>query len=294
MDGRIVNEEFLEQAETLRLLIKNSGSGAFGGNHTSRTFGSSCEFADTREYEAGEDVTKIDWNAYARFRKLYVKKYLDERQTHTRIYVDASKSMGYGKGEKGIQALKIAATLAYLSACDMDRVSVYLIRGRELEEVFVNVLGKESYLAHADRFNGVEFGGECEVTEALLPSTVGYEDGLSAVISDFLTDSDFLGAVDYLAGKRRDILYVQVLTAEELDPKARGKMHFYDSEDGKKYYRKNIGRDVIRAYKEAVEYATGRVRNYCLSRGAEYLLVSAEEDLGKVFFEKLTEGGVAK
>ena len=86
--------------ESLQMLIKNNVAGLFGGNHRSKTFGSSCEFADYRDYVAGDDVTKIDWNAYARFDKLYLKLYLDERQMHTRIYIDASRSMGYGKGEK--------------------------------------------------------------------------------------------------------------------------------------------------------------------------------------------------
>ena len=102
----VINEEFLQQVETLQILIKNNIAGLFGGNHQTKNFGSSCEFADYRDYIAGDDITKIDWNAYARFEKLYLKLYLDERQMHTRIYIDASRSMEYGRAAKAEQDRK--------------------------------------------------------------------------------------------------------------------------------------------------------------------------------------------
>ena len=95
----IINEEFLQQVETLQTLLQNNISGLFGGNRQSKTYGSSCEFADYIDYIPGDDITKIDWNAYARFEKLYQKLYLDERQMHTRIYIDVSRSMAHGKSK---------------------------------------------------------------------------------------------------------------------------------------------------------------------------------------------------
>ena len=62
----VINEEFLQQLEVLQMLVKNNVAGLFGGMHKSKTYGSSCEFADYRDYMPGDDITKIDWNAYAR------------------------------------------------------------------------------------------------------------------------------------------------------------------------------------------------------------------------------------
>ena len=76
MSNYAINEEFLQQVEALQVLVKNNIAGLFGGNHQSKTYGSSCEFADYRDYIPGDDITKIDWNAYARFEKLYLKLYL--------------------------------------------------------------------------------------------------------------------------------------------------------------------------------------------------------------------------
>lgn len=284
----------MEELELLQTLIKNNIAGQFGGSHKSKTFGSSCEFVDYRDYMPGDDVTKIDWNAFARFEKLYLKLYLDERQVHTRIYIDASKSMRFGKSRKDEQALKIAAAFAYLAVCEMDKVSLYMIREGRAESVFENVLGRESFFNVIGKLDDIEFDGDSKISEAILPSTVGYGDGLSVIISDFLTDNDYETAIDHLTSKKRDILCVQVLSNEELEPKARGKMHFLDSEDGNRFYRKNITRDIIKAYSAALDYATGRIRDYCLTRGAEYMLVSSEEPLEGIFFDKLIGTGVLK
>lgn len=294
MSGLVVNEEFLTQVELLQTLLKNNVAGQFGGNHKSKTFGSSCDFTDYRDYMPGDDITKIDWNAYGRTEKLYVKLYLDERQVHTRIYIDASRSMTYGKGKKDEQAIKIAAALAYISVCEMDKVSIYVIRENHVEEIISNMLGREAYYNNIGKLNDVVFDGDSLITESILPSTVGYGDGFSVIISDFLTDNDYETAIDHLTSKKRDVLCVQILSKEELNPKARGKMHFFDSEDSDKFYRRHINREIIRAYKQALEYATGRIRDYCLSRGGHYMLLSSQDSLHEVFFDKLITMGVVK
>lgn len=284
----------MQQVETLQTLLKNNVAGMFGGNHKSKTFGSSCEFADHREYREGDDTTKLDWNAYARFDKLYVKQYLDERQMHTRIYIDASRSMEYGDAGKAEQALKAAALLAYLSVCEMDKVSIYTIREGTVTEVIGGLVGKEAYLNAIGRLETVEFSGDCCITEAILPSKVGYGDGLSIIISDFLTNNDYETAIDHLTDKKRDVMCLQILSREELKPQIRGKVHFFDSEQTSGVYRKDINREIIKAYKEAVAYATNRIKEYCLSRGGSYLLASAEDPIGEIFLEKLVQTGVLK
>ncbi|MCM1438291.1 MAG: DUF58 domain-containing protein [Roseburia sp.] len=294
MAKTVIDDELLQQIELLQMLVRNNVAGMFGGNHKSKTYGSSCEFADYREYTPGDDITKIDWNAYARFEKLYTKLFLDERQMHTRIYIDASNSMGFGKSKKDEQALKIAAAFAYLSVCEMDKVSVYTVQNKQLNAVISGMLGKEAFISSINALNEVTFSGDSYISDAIVPSTVGYGDGMSIIISDFLTDNDYEAAIDHLTGKKRHVLCVQVLSKEELRPKARGKMHFFDSEDSGKYYRKNITREIAQAYKKAVEYATGRIRDYCAARGADYILVCDEDPVGKLFFERLTGEGVLK
>ena len=284
----------MQQIETLQTLLENNIGGLFGGNRKSKTYGSSCEFADYREYIPGDDITKIDWNVFARTDNLYQELYLDERQMHTRIYIDASRSMAYGKRAKADQALRLAAAFAYLSVHEIDKVSLYVIQDRQVREVVSGMVGKDAYAQSIFKLNDIVFDGDSYISEAIMQSKVGMGDGLSIIISDFLTDNNYEDAINYLSEKKRDVLCLQVLSDDELNPKLRGKMHLFDSENMEKDYRKNIDREIARAYKRAVEYATGRIKNYCFSRGAKYLLVSAEEAITKIFFENLPDMGVVK
>lgn len=294
MKIQAINEEFLQQIETLQMLVKHNVAGLFGGNHQSKTFGSSSEFSDFRDYMAGDDITKIDWNAYARFDKLYLKLYLDERQMHTKIYIDASRSMEYGNSKKGEQAIKLAAALAYLSVCEMDKVSIYVIREKELIEVIGGMVGKEAFISNIHKLNDIEFGGDSYITDAILPTNVGFGDGMSFLISDFLTDNDYDRVIDHLAGKKRHVVCMQILSREELNPLVRGKMHFFDSEDVNRTYRKHIDKEIAKAYKAALNYVTDRIKSICASRGNDYMLISSEESLGQIFFGKMIEEGVLK
>jgi uncharacterized protein (DUF58 family) len=294
MVGIVINEAFLQQVEALQTLLKNNVGGLFGGNRKSRTYGTSVEFADHREYADGDDTTKINWKIFARSDKLYVKQYLDERQMHTRIYIDASRSMAYGKGEKATQALQLAAALAYLSVAEMDKVSVYTIRGGRVETVISGVVGKEAYFAAVHRLNEIEFGGDCRISEAILPEPVGYGDGMSILISDFLTDSDYERAIEHFAAKKRHAVCLQVLSAEERHPQIRGKVHFFDSENMEDTYRKNIDREIAAAYKAALAAITGRIRDVATASGGDYLLVPAEASLGEVLFGQMVDVGVLK
>lgn len=294
MKNIAIDETFLQRIEMLQSVLKNNIAGLFGGNHKSRTYGSSCEFVDYRNYVPGDDITKIDWNAYARFETLYLKLYLDERQLHTKIYIDVSQSMDFGDGKKAEMALQIAATLAYLSVTELDRVSIYTIKNSEVTEIISSLSGRERYFAEITKLNDIEFSGDCLISEGIMPTQVGYGDGLSVIISDFLTDANYENGIDYLADKKRDLLCVQVLSSEELNPKVRGKNIFYDSENPQKSYQKNINRDIIKAYREAVQYVQDRIRNYCNARGAEYVLVKDDKPVDEIFFEQLTAMGVMK
>lgn len=290
----VIDEFFLGQLEQLGTVLRNNVAGMFGGNRRSKNLGSSCEFADYRDYMPGDDVTKIDWNAYARFDKLYQKLYFDERQMHTRIYIDTSRSMIHGSDDKAVAAIRLAAAFAYLSVSEMDKVSIYAIRGGSLEEIAVGMVGKDSYLNCIGRLNAIEFDSDSRISEAIVPSSVGRGDGYSIIISDFLTDDNYEAAIDRLAEQKRDILCVQILSREELNPQLRGKMHLFDSEDQSKFFRKKIDQDVVRAYRDALQYVTDRIRLYCESRGGQYILAPAYMELAELFLDKFVNMGVIK
>lgn len=292
MNNFTIDEEFLNKIELLRLKLKDNVAGLFGGNHKSKAYGSSCEFADYREYVPGDDITKIDWNVFARFEKLYLKLFLDERQMHTKIYIDASSSMGYDN--KGLRALEIAAAIAFLSIKETDKVSIYYIQNHQVFEIVPPLVSLDVYYNRIVKLNEIDFIGDSYISDGIINSEVGYGDGKSIVISDFLTDNDYFSAINFLREKRRDVLLIQVLSDKELNPFQRGKNIFYDSENKVKQYKKNIDRDVIKAYEQALNYTTSKIKNYCLALEADYLLFNSSSSLEDLFITDFQKQGVLK
>ncbi len=289
---QVIDEAFLSQVELFSLTIRDNVAGLFGGNHQSKKFGSSCEFADYRDYVEGDDITKIDWNLYGRFEKLYLKLYLDEKQMHTKIYLDTSTSMSFYK--KSDYALRLVTTLAYLSVANMDKVSLYLIRGNQIEPVFEKVVGKENFMYNIVKMNKIKFDGDSFISEAINKSSVGYGDGKSIIISDFLTENDYSEAIDFLRSKKRDVLCIQLLADEEVNPGFRGKNLLYDSENYDSSFKKNITRDVLKAYNQALEYVKNKLFNYCSSREADYVFYPTKLPLRELFLNNLVQKGVIK
>ena len=202
--------------------------------------------------------------------------------------------MDYGEGGKAEQAVKIAAFLAYLSICEMDRVSIYVIKDRNIEEIIPAIVGKDAYFESVGKLNSIVFDGDSFISDAIVPSKIGYGDGMSVIISDFLTENNYEDAIDLLTDKKRDILCLQILSIDETKPDIRGKVHLFDSEDGEKYYRKNVTRDIAKAYQAALEYVIGRIEGYCNARGATYMLIEAEASLAEIFMDKFVQMEVVK
>lgn len=214
---------------------------------------------------------------------------------HTRIYIDASRSMQHGTLEKSEQAIKMAAAFAYLSINEMDKVSIYAIHGNRVDEIISGMVGKDSYINYINKLNEIEFTSDVSISEAILSSSkIGMGDGYSILISDFLTDEDYERAIDRFAERKRDILCIQILSREELNPQVRGKMHLFDAENVQNFFRKKIDKDRINAYKEALKYVTERIKTYCESRGGHYMLIPAYQKLFDVFFGNMVDLGVLK
>jgi uncharacterized protein (DUF58 family) len=257
------------------------------------------EFADFREYTPGDDLRRIDWNLYARFEKLFLRLFVDERQLHHRIYIDASNSMDWGKPEKSHLALKIAASLGFLSVQAMDRVSFYSLHGKKCEKIGSTIIGREGFYNGANLLNNIKFKGDSDIGKSIgTIENPGKADGISVIISDFLTDSDWKGAVDYLLYHKREVFLIQILSRDEVTPSLSGKVFMLDSEgvgeDDDKNYRHEITKSSIKAYEEALMYHQNEIKQFCISRNVGFITLCSDESIEKILFLKATEGGLIK
>src|ERR1700692_293436 len=116
--------DLLRRLEQFQLLAARRAKSSARGERRSKARGQSVEFADHRNYTAGDDFRYLDWNLYGRLDRLFLKLYEEERELPVRIFLDASESMGFGEPRKFDFARQIAAAVGYVALCGFDRVTV--------------------------------------------------------------------------------------------------------------------------------------------------------------------------
>lgn len=294
---QIIDDSFISLLESRDLRIENPMNGLFGGNRRARAYGNSAEFADFREYTPGDDLRRIDWNLYARFEKLFLKLFVDERQLHHKIYIDASASMDWGEPNKAHTALKLAAAIGFLSVQAMDRVSFYAIHKDYCEDLCRTVVGREGFYNAANTLNGLTFYGEGDIGTALAAQEdPGYGNGISVLISDFLTDSDWKSGVDKLLYHNRQVWLIQVLSRDEIAPALSGKLQMLDAEgvneEDSRHYKVEVTRSAVKAYREAFLYHQRSIREFCAARNVQFLTVCSDESIERMLLQKATEEGM--
>ena len=292
-----LNDEFFSRLETLSLNLRANLAGFFGGKHLVRTYGQTVEFADYREYQLGDDIRRIDWNLYSRFEKYFLKLFTDERQMHVQIFLDCSASMGKGDPRKAAYAIATAAALGYLAVHNMDKVSFNLMKKNRAENNLGTIVGKKMFFRAMSELENIEFADDTDIASAITNSTnTGTNDGLSVIISDFFTDNEWKKAVDYLSYKKRQVLLVQILSPEEIDPTYSGRVHMIDSEAediaDPKNMKLRITRGMQIAYEEAFRDLVEDIKSFCVSRGAEFISVDCTKPIEKMIFGELLKAGI--
>ena len=297
MKGSYLNDAFFSRLETLALELRPDLAGFFGGKHKVSTYGQTVEFADYREYQLGDDIRRIDWNLYSRFEKYFLKLFTDERQMHTQIFIDCSASMGKDLPEKANYAVAVAAAFGYLSVHNMDKVSFKLIKGEKSEDPFGTIVGKRAFFNAISVLEELQFEGESDLRESVIntPNT-GTNDGLTVIVSDFFSDDDWKKAVDYLCYKKRQVLLVQVLTPDEVDPSYTGRVHLIDVESESVEDERNMKIKIDRAsqvaYQKAMDDIRGELKTYCHSRGVDYVQICTDQPVEKALFKELLKVGI--
>lgn len=293
MKGSYLNDGFFSRLETLALHLRKELAGFFGGQHLVSTYGQTVEFADYREYMLGDDIRRIDWNLYSRFEKYFLKLFTDERQMHVQIFLDCSASMEKANPKKAAYAVGVAAALGFLSVHNMDKVSFKLIKEDRAEDPFGTIVGKNTFFKAISDLENIEFTGDSDISKAVTQCpNVGTNDGLTVIISDFMTENDWKKAVDYLVYKRRQILLIQVLSPEEIDPLYDGRVDLIDSESFARNMRLRINRSMQMAYEEAVNDFIGDIKTFCTSRGVDFLSVSTDMPIEKMLLSELLKVGI--
>ncbi len=215
----LLTPELLAQLERLELVSRKIFRGRLKGERRSTRKGQSVEFADFRSYVPGDDLRFIDWNTYARLDRLFLKMFFEEEDLHFYALIDASPSMNFGTPTKLLYAQQLAAALGFIGLIRSDRVRIETL-GQPAGRAAPVFRGRQSVWRMLNYLNGIqpdESGSLAEGVKNFCIRNSGK--GIVVLISDLMDKQGYEAALKYLLSRRMDVYVIQVLSAEEIEPR---------------------------------------------------------------------------
>ena len=301
MSTTLLAPDLLRRLEQFQLLAARRAKSTARGERRSRARGQSVEFADYRNYVAGDDLRYLDWNLYGRLERLFLKLYEEERELPVRIFLDASESMAFGEPRKFDFARQVAAAVGYVALCGFDRVSVIAfpdvtgadVAARAAEQAARGALravrGRKSSLQFFQNLAALRAGGSATFNDALRRGALeARQAGVAVVLSDFLDPAGYEAGLTALVGRGFQVNAVQVLAPDELAPGTYGDLRLVDAETGG-LQEVTFGRFRLTAYRQTVQNYIQRLKEFCAGRGVSFFSVSSATPLEELLLKQLRQ-----
>jgi uncharacterized protein (DUF58 family) len=278
---RFFSNSFLMQLERLTFVSKRSHIGAVKGERKSPRRGSSVEFADYRPYEVGDDLRYVDWNAFARLNRLFLKVFIDEEDLCVHLLLDASGSMDYGTPNKFRYAMRLAAALAFIGFVNLERVGVAVFRDR-VAEGWLPTRGRNQFLPIQEFLAELTPGGGTAFNDSLRQYAQRAKDaGVAVVISDFLDPSGYAAGLRALMERRFDVHVLHLLAPDEMHPMLGGDLELVDAETGE-VREVSIDAEALRGYERQLGAFISGIEAFCRTNELSYVRIVTDmpaEDL---------------
>jgi uncharacterized protein (DUF58 family) len=294
--GGRFDERFLRKLESLVLTIRRSArmsAGMLRANRASKRVGAGLEFADHRDYAAGDDLRYLDWNLYGRLGRLALRLFQEEEDLLVEVLVDASLSMSVGNPPKLDLALQIGAALAYVALANLDRVALSPL-GDDEAPVLPPARGKGAILPILRFLDGVRGGGRIGLAAAVRAFLARRRRrGLAIVISDFYDPAGHRAALDLLRHHRLEVVAIQVSAPQELAPDLRGDVELRDVETGESR-EMTISPALLAAYRRRHQTLLRDLEGYCRERAIPCFTVVSDQAFDAVVLRMFRAGGLLR
>lgn len=262
--------------------------GNVSGRHTSPHRGSSVEFAEYRKYVPGDDLRRLDWRAYGRSDRFYVKEFEADTNLRCCLVVDTSGSMDFGS--TGITKLeyarKIAGSLGYLAVQQGDAVGLSCVA----DGLVKNIPAKRNpahLMAICDVLEQIQARGETQLISVLheLAETIRQR-ALIVAISDFFVEPDLLrGCFQHLRFRKHDVALFQLLDPLEMEFTFHRPMRFLDMEGGPAIFAEP--NEIADRYHVAIQQYLDELKQVVLESAVDYHRVQLNEDYEQVLMRFL-------
>lgn len=289
MSGSLLEPEFIRRLARLRLAVRRRFRGATAGARRSRNRGSSAEFAEHRPYYPGDDVRRIDWNAYARLEELVLRLFVAEEDLSLYLLIDTSASLGVGTPPKLDTAKRLAAGLGYVGLSGSERVAVVPFAAH-LARPLPPSRGRRRVGPLLRYLDALEPSGATDLSRAVDEFLArAPRPGLVVVLSDFLDPGGFARPLDRLLAERHEPVLFHLLDREELDPTPGGDLTLVDSETGRTV-EVSLDERAVRAYRARLEAFVAELASWSKKRGVFYGRIGGERAFDDVLIEYLSRG----
>ncbi|MEN6582846.1 MAG: DUF58 domain-containing protein [Armatimonadota bacterium] len=276
----LLTPDFLRKIEHLSLVAKRVFAGQMRGERRSTKRGASVEFADYRNYTAGDDFRRVDWNVYARLEKLFMKLFVEEEDLHVYILIDVSRSMEFGEPSKLLYAKQIAAALSYIGLCNLDRVGLAALAGPSIS-LLSPKRGKQAAFGVFDWLSNVQAAGETDLAACVRDFSLRTaQPGIVIVLSDFLSTT-YQQALITLLSRKFEPVILHILDHNEVEPPLVGDLLLVDSETGERR-EVTITQTLLRKYQQRLANFFVEIESFSTRYGCSYVRVTNDapfEDL---------------
>ena len=284
------DSEFLKKLEYLYIVSKKIFAGRIKAERRSTRRGVSVEFADYRNYTAGDDFRYIDWNAFARLDELLLKLYEEREDLHIYFLVDASRSMTYGEPEKLLYAKRVAAGLAYIGLSNLDRVSITAFTDTDQERLPTE-RGKGKIFTLLDFLDRIDGAGETNLQTAFHNFVhTTKRRGLVVLISDLFDPRGFTNGLNVLKFQKHDLFIIHIIDEREAEPTLLGDYHLVDVETDQ-LRPVTVNESHIKRYKALFQKYCDDLDRYCVQREIGFIRTTTQLPFDELILRIFRMGG---
>ncbi len=269
----LFDETTLRKLNQLTLVASRVRSGAIKGERRSSHRGSSVEFADYRNYTAGDDLRRLDWNIYARLEKPFIKLLEEEEDLAVYVLIDGSRSMDWGEGEehKFNYVLKLAAGIGSIALSSGDLLSVGFLQGGHVTSEFGPSRGQYA-LPRLFRFlESLKANQQTDLNASLRDYSIApRRAGLVILISDLFAADGYESGLRQLLSRGHEAALIHVLSPDEVDPPLAGDLQLVDIETN---FEQDVSVDggLRNLYRARVQAWIQSTQADCRKHGIRYL-----------------------